>query len=457
MPETPDLAATARSHTVGIIGGGIGGLIVAWECAKVGMAVTVWDAATIGGMTRAVVVGGSSVDIAASTIERGAAVDEVLAAFGLTDQLVTAATTSRWLMQRTPVALPASPALGIPANPFTPDVTGVIGWGAAWRAYLDRLKPVLTIGNAESLGELVRQRMGAKVCDKLVAPQTRAQLHLDPEDVLIDVALPELNGALTRAGSLSGGVGLMDVTAPPLSLDAGLGALTSALRARIEELGGVVHEHVPVSGVQPTETGWAVTSIPANTDAVDEQSTETHVQHLVLATDARAAHALLVPLLPSLPADVSAEQTVVVLAVTGVTGTRGAGLYARDASDTVQRIDHVTAQWPHVASDAGHDFFRVTLTGHGVGGAVELAASAISEAYGASAVVVDAVVERFVRAQSRAARTHADRTSAIRTQISGLPQLDAVGAWVAGDSVRDVITDAMATAEVIRRRALFSV
>jgi hypothetical protein len=43
-----------------------------------------------------------------------------------------------------------------------------------WRAYLDRLRPPLTIGRERSLGALVRSRMGARLRDRLVAPSLSA-------------------------------------------------------------------------------------------------------------------------------------------------------------------------------------------------------------------------------------------------------------------------------------------
>src|SRR5690606_22652095 len=92
------------------------------------------------------------------------------------------------------------------ANPFADDVRRIIGWGGAWRAYVDRLRPPLTIGQERSLGALVTKRMGAKVRDLLVAPVTAGVYSADPDDVDTDVAAPGLNEALTRTGSLSGGV-----------------------------------------------------------------------------------------------------------------------------------------------------------------------------------------------------------------------------------------------------------
>lgn len=470
MPDTRDLVDAARSHIVGIVGGGIAGLIVAWECAKVGMTVTLWEAADVGGMTRLDTVGDTTVDVAADALNRNAAVDEVLDAFGMSGELVPAATTARWLLQKTPLALPESPALGVPANPFASEVTSIIGWGGVWRAYLDRLKPVLTIGNAENLGELVRERMGAKVRDRLVAPHTRAELRLDPDGVVIDVALPELNGALTRAGSLSGGVGLLEQPAPPLGLSGGVGRIAAALRARIGELGGTVYDHARVTSARQTGDEWtlqiatadAEPGEPAQREATqgDAAHSEATVQHLVIATDERGARELLAAHVVALPAETATEQTVVTLAVGGVPAQsiRGAGLYAAEGDAAVARIDHVTAQWPNMPRGSGQEIFRVTIPGHTMADdrAIEASISAIAAAYAADARVLDARVERFLRAQDRAASGHADRVATIRASIAKLPQLDVVGAWVAGDGVAEVVADAIQTAETIRRRALFA-
>lgn len=62
-------------------------------------------------------------------------------------------------------------SLGIPANPFQPDVRRIIGWAGVWRAYLDRVRPPLDRAPAQSR-KARRVRMGAKVRDRLVAPVT---------------------------------------------------------------------------------------------------------------------------------------------------------------------------------------------------------------------------------------------------------------------------------------------
>ncbi|PRI12428.1 hypothetical protein [Leucobacter massiliensis] len=96
--------------------------------------------------------------------------------------------------------------LGIPAVPVSTRAIALLGAGAALRAYLDRLKPVLTIGKTHSLGALVRSRMGKVALDRLVEPLVRERFGADADAVEVPIAAPGLNEALTRVGSLSGAV-----------------------------------------------------------------------------------------------------------------------------------------------------------------------------------------------------------------------------------------------------------
>src|SRR5690606_18441397 len=120
------------------------------------------------------------------------ALDGLLDEVGLLDRVERVRPRRRWISgagtpDRDAVALPEETVLGIPANPWAPDVRRMIGWGGVWRAYLDRLRPPLTIGRERNLGSLVATRMGAKVRDRLVAPVTRATLALEPDEVDVEV------------------------------------------------------------------------------------------------------------------------------------------------------------------------------------------------------------------------------------------------------------------------------
>lgn len=89
-----------------------------------------------------------------------------------------------------------------------------IGRRGAARAWLDTLLPVLRIGRAHSLAELVRTRMGVRVLEDLVAPVVSGVYSSRPEDIDVDLAAPGLNGAITRRGSLAGAVASLRANLP---------------------------------------------------------------------------------------------------------------------------------------------------------------------------------------------------------------------------------------------------
>ena len=95
---------------------------------------------------------------------------------------------------------------GIPGNPFSLYVRDRVGWSGAWRVYLDRLQPVLTIGNETNFGRLVRRRLGDKMAEQLVQPAITAMYNRDLDDLEVDQVAPGLAQAMTRGGSLTTGV-----------------------------------------------------------------------------------------------------------------------------------------------------------------------------------------------------------------------------------------------------------
>ena len=203
----------ARADVV-VVGGGIAGLVAALECARVGLRVTLRERRDeLGGCVGRIELDGLTLDSGAESFAtRGGTVAELLERLGLADEIVDPNPAGAWLAMPgrngtiDAAPLPKTGMLGIPANPLGDDVRRIIGWGGAWRAYLDRLMPILTIGQAHSLGKVVRSRMGAAVLDRLVTPISAGVYSADPDDLDIDVVAPGLNQAMTRMGSLSGGV-----------------------------------------------------------------------------------------------------------------------------------------------------------------------------------------------------------------------------------------------------------
>ena len=96
--------------------------------------------------------------------------------------------------------------LGIPGSPLSSATRRALGTAGALRAYLDRLRPLLAIGEESNLARLVVTRLGAATLEILVRPAVRAELGCEPEDVDVRDAAPGLTQAMSRVGALSSGV-----------------------------------------------------------------------------------------------------------------------------------------------------------------------------------------------------------------------------------------------------------
>lgn len=95
---------------------------------------------------------------------------------------------------------------GVPAVPISTDAAQILGMGGSLRAYVDRLKPVLTIGKEANLGKLIESRIGASASARLAEPFVYERFGVMPSEVDVAIAAPGLNESLTIAGSLSGAV-----------------------------------------------------------------------------------------------------------------------------------------------------------------------------------------------------------------------------------------------------------
>ncbi|MGO4488829.1 protoporphyrinogen/coproporphyrinogen oxidase [Microbacterium sp. 2RAF4] len=426
--EPFDLAARAAEKHVVVVGGGIGGLVAARECAKVGMRVTVLEAEEVlGGAIRRVDLDGVTVDAGAeSYATRGGLVRALVEELDLADRIVVPRAGGAWLAGIPGIGaapLPAGGILGIPANPFQPDVRRIIGWSGVWRAYLDRVRPPLTIGHQLSLGKLVASRMGAKVRDRLVAPVTTGVYSASPDDIDIDVAAPGLNAALTRVGSLSGAVQTLrdeaaakaaarasmtvseaEAAAPAApvvakapgaaveGLSGGMSTLIDALAADLKRLDADVRTGVRVRSLRKTGATWSVEAeSAADVDRDDEAALkdvaadegvaaepvppviqELDADAVIIATPEPTARGLLASVIPDLQkteAAASPEIEIVTLLLDApeiASAPRGTGVLTVPGSHTAKALTHSTAKWGWVGAAAGsREIVRVSFGAQG--------------------------------------------------------------------------------------------
>ena len=148
---------------------------------------------------------------------------------------------------------------GIPANPFSAAVRDVMGWRGAWRIYLDRLMPIMSLGNERSLHRLVSRRLGARALRLLVQPRLASDLGITSD---VDVAdlVPGLSEATTRVGSLTLVVIEMMAADPAavqrVELSGGMLALRAALHERLDYFAVTRHRVADVSltpGAEPDD------------------------------------------------------------------------------------------------------------------------------------------------------------------------------------------------------------
>lgn len=495
--DAPELAARASEQHIVVIGGGIGGLVAARECAKVGMRVTLLEATdALGGSIRTAELDGITVDAGAESFAiRGGHVRALVDELGLGDLVVAPERGGAWLsgIPDAPAApLPVGGLLGIPANPFQEDVRRIIGWRGAWRAYVDRLRPPLTIGHERSLGKLVRSRMGARVRDRLVAPVTAGVYSADPDAVDTDVAAPGLNAALTRVGSLSGAVAALAADrkgkapgAAVLGLAGGMGRLVDALREELDKYGVDVRTDARVTRLERTGDDWRVAyeaTTPAHApnaehagvdDAEDAAAAEPlTATGIIVATSEPAARRLLDAHVTGLgEAGAAPEIEIITLLLDAPAldlAPRGSGVLTVPGSHTAKALTHSTAKWGWLRETAaGRHVVRVSFGTQGEpaataalddSAAAQLALSEASALLGVALSpqeLLTAHRARFVQAQPTSLIGAAEHRTAARAAVQDVPGLAVVGAWMSGTGLAQVIPDAIAETDRLRSTLLW--
>ncbi|MEZ0446241.1 protoporphyrinogen/coproporphyrinogen oxidase [Cellulomonas sp. ICMP 17802] len=426
-----------------VVGGGIAGLVAARELAHEGLRTLVLEQRDApGGAVRAHTVAGLRLDAGAESFAtRGGTVAALLDELGLADRVRTPEPHGSWVhLPHGDGPLPRTGLLGIPAHPWAADVRRTLGLVGAARASLDLVLPSTP---ADSLGELVRRRMGARVLDRLVRPIVGGVHAADPDDLAVDAVAP----GLTTRGSLARAVRRLRASAPAGSavqgLDGGLHVLVDALVADVESCGGEVRTGVAVTDARRTTDGW---------DVAGERAAR-----LVLATPAAVG---LLGIAAGEP-DPGAQVTLVTLVLDAPeldAAPRGTGvLVARDATDVAAKaLTHATAKWAWLARAAGPGRHVVRLS-YGRAGAETPADVdvALRDASTLLAVPLEAggllghAVVRWTQALPRPSAAHQAVVREVRTAVEALDGVAVCGAWVAGNGLASVVPDARAAARSV--------
>ena len=483
----PTSKATVAGPTAVVVGGGISGLIAARELAAAGSAVTVLEANQAwGGCVGSHVVAGLHLDSGAESFAtRSTAVADLARELGLADRIVAPHPGGAWVqLPNGPQELPKTGVLGIPANPWDPEVRRSLGLTGAIRASLDRWLPasVGTSSDVTSVSSLVRTRMGKKVLERLVSPVVGGVHSADPALLDVDMVAPGLRAGIRAQGSLaaavaaqrkgakgsasgSGGAsGPAKAGSAVAGLKGGMNTLVEALVADLRERGVELLSNQHADDVVKTQDGWRVTAGDATYDA----------GRLVVALEGPAAVGLLQQSLPELASLRPAPGPLVSL-VTMVVDLpqldgrpRGTGILVAPQTPGIKAkaLTHATAKWDWLADEAGPGTHVLRLSygrreEAGGGGDVvlddeSLLAAALEDASAlltvpiSQADIVDWDVVRWAGALPFAAVGHKQRVAQVRQVCGAADGLTVVGGWLAGNGLAAVVADTRAQLAAVR-------
>ena len=465
-----------------VVGGGISGLLAARELARAGVRTTVLEASGAwGGCVGSHVVAGLTLDSGAESFAtRSSAVADLAAELELAGKIVAPQRGGAWVqLPDGPRELPRTGVLGIPANPWDPEVRRSLGLLGSLRASLDRLLPASlgTRDEATSVSALVRARMGRRVLERLVAPVVGGVHSADPDVLDIDMVAPGLRAGIREHGSLAAAVGAQRRGAPAgggvvpgapspglqkagsavAGLRGGMHTLILALLAELRGLGVTLLGGTRAESVGRTAGGWRVSAGGTAYDA----------GLLVVAVEGPAAIELLAGALPELAGhrpepgpDVSLVTLVVDLPQLDAR-PRGTGVLVAPQSPGIQAkaLTHATAKWEWLAEQSGPGTHVVRLSygrrdaRHGAaarpepGTDAELFEAALKDASALLSVpvtagdVVDWDVVRWGGALPFASLGHKRRVAEVRSICAADGTLAVVGGWLSGNGLAAIVAD----------------
>lgn len=469
---------SAAGRTALVVGGGISGLIAARELAQAGLRTTLLEATDAwGGCVGRHEVAGLTLDSGAESFAtRSSAVADLAAELGLAGNIVAPHPGGAWVqLPDGPRELPKTGVLGIPANPWDPEVRRSLGLSGSLRASLDKFLPssVGTTADVSSVSALVRARMGRRVLERLVEPVVGGVHSADPGLLDVDMVAPGLRAGITRHGSLAAAVaaqrkgsgvqgsGVQGAAAKAGSAVAGLkGGMHTLVAALVADLRRRGVELVPgtrADAAAGTPRGWRI--------AAGEETYDADV--LVIALDGPSAVGLLEDAVPALtghrpgPGPEVKLVTLVVNLPELDARPRGTGILVapQTAGIRAKALTHATAKWDWLAAEAGPGRHVVRLS-YGRGDSSSPAGQAPAE--GSDAALLDIALQdasalltvpvkaedlagwdvvSWAGALPFAAVGHRQRVADVRRICSGTEGLLMVGGWLAGNGLAAVVAD----------------
>ncbi len=348
-----------------VVGAGITGLTTGLTLQERGVDVVVLEAGSRpGGKILTTEVLGTPVDAAADAfLVRETHMTDLCEQLELGPDLVAPATgaASVWFGGALR-PLPRRQFLGVPLDLDELSRTGLVSAEGVARAAQDLDAPADAPAGDESVGSLVRRRLGDEVMDRLVGPLLGGINAGDADRLSLQAGVPQLAAATAHHQSLIRSVRIhldntrRDPDAPLfLTHPNGLGQVVDALATR---LGPRLRLGEPVSRLERARSGWRVGT-----------STEIDADAVVLTSPAFAAASMLRTIAPGAAQLLDRIRYASVVMVTlahaarNLEGLDGAGfLVSRTEGLTMTACSYASRKWAHL-NEGPFRYLRVSA-GH---------------------------------------------------------------------------------------------
>jgi protoporphyrinogen/coproporphyrinogen III oxidase len=452
-----------------VVGGGVSGLAAAHRLRTLlgpDATITVLEQADrLGGKLRTVSVAGRPYDVGAEAFlarrpEALALVDEL----GLEPDLVhPAPVAARVRAGGRTAAIPRRTVLGVPSEPD--ELKDLLSPEGLARARAEAsLAPIDLTGRDAGLGELLDERFGPELADRLVDPLLGGVYAGGVRGLGLRATAPQLAAALDAGAPTLTAAATAALPAPTANpapvfgtLRGGLGTLIDALAQASE---ADVHCGVTVRSLWRTETGWTlgVGSVPSG-QTVDADA-------VVLAVPAPAARKLLDGVVPRASA-AFAEIEVASMAVVAFAMPPGAELpessgvligrgeqHADGTPFAAKAFTFSARKWAHLGGGESV-LIRGSVGRHREPGALHaddeeltrLLRADLAELTGITASPVDTVIRRWGGGLPQYGVGHLDLADRIDRAVADVPRLAITGAALHGVGIPACIGTARVAAE----------
>ncbi|WP_193106922.1 NAD(P)/FAD-dependent oxidoreductase [Brachybacterium sp. FME24] len=458
-----------------VIGGGLAGLLAARRHQRAGRQVVLLEAGrSVGGAIAATTVADVALNAGAEAYSTGSgAVDALVTELGLAGRVQSPreGLGSRVVSDAGAHRAPGASLLGIPSRPLAADARAVLGWPGALRASLERFLPSgYGARPGATVAEVVRDRLGPKVLERLVAPVVGGVHSADPATLEFAAASPQLTTGLAEHGSLTAAVkrlrGGSTASAGTRvhSLSPTMAALPEALAAQILADGGVLRTGVEAASTahsnsdSDSDSSWTVRTTGDETLQAD---------HLVLACPPDTARGLLLEAVPEIAAAIPQAPSAAVRLVALVLDAPALDAFASGTGALVapgttgiraKALTHASAKWEHVqrlarealpSAESPH-VVRLSYGRPGEelperGSLVDLALTDASRILGVEVGrehLLDACVIDWDRAMRQSLPGHRAALDALGGLLETLPPartLELVGSWRAGTGIDAIV------------------